>query len=113
VIGLLVVGILFLRRYYKKAGAGGREKNASPPPPTTGPVELSGGDFSQTSTPHGYVHPAGYAAVPQANQEYDPNREYYDPSKGYYSPQYQAPVVEAPNTPAAGHVDNRAELASR
>ncbi|KAI6084168.1 hypothetical protein F4821DRAFT_243380 [Hypoxylon rubiginosum] len=93
VIALIVLGILFLKRYQRDGS-----KTSSPPPPPSGPQELHGSDI----TPHNVSSTQGYYAP-------GPQNDFVGQPK-YQEPMAQTMPVEAPNTPAAGTGYNRAEL---
>lgn len=94
VIALIVLGVLFLKRYQQK-----NPKTPAPPPTPPGPQELLGSGIPPSNLPP----PQGsYAPIPQ----YD-----FTGRPKYQEPMVQTSPVEAPNTPAAGTGYNRAELA--
>ncbi|KAI1387119.1 uncharacterized protein F4822DRAFT_274488 [Hypoxylon trugodes] len=92
VIGLIVLGVLFIRKYQR-----GASNATSPPPAPSGPQELPGaGVYSNTS--QGYEGHAAQFAVSGKPKTEMPMA-------------HTSPIVEAPTTPATGTNHNRAELA--
>ncbi|KAI0003538.1 hypothetical protein F4779DRAFT_94866 [Xylariaceae sp. FL0662B] len=96
VIGLIGLGVLFLRKYDRRKSSTHEKPPASPPPLPSGPQELAGNGYSLAYSPDGSYFPRPQEAT-----------------TSYGKPQElsaQSRIVEAPTEPMVGTRHNRAEL---
>ncbi|KAI1333636.1 hypothetical protein F5Y15DRAFT_338521 [Xylariaceae sp. FL0016] len=94
VVGLIILGILFLRKYHGKKSNQAPNPPQATAPPMAGPAELPGASSYPPTNSY-------YAPVPQ--------HDAHEAHK-YQSVAAQPAIAEAPSAPATGTASNRAEL---